>query len=325
MSLYKIAVMTSGGDSPGMNAAIRAVVKSLYFYSIKCIGIISGYKGLIEGKFIDLEPKDVKNIIYRGGTILKTARSKEFTTKEGRYKAYLNYKKLELNGLIVIGGEGSFKGSMIFSKEYNIPIIGIPGTIDNDINGTDFTIGYDTALNTAVKSIDNIRDTALSHDRLFFVEVMGRNSGYIALNTGLAIGALAILIPEEHTPIEKLFTAINKSKKEGNLSNIIIVSEDKNKNKIYQLAEKTKLQYPQDDIKVCILGHIQRGGNPTCIDRILASKLGVCAVEALKNNQNGYMVGIKNNEIFLTKFKDAIKKRNKIDPELIRISNIISF
>lgn len=325
MNLRKIAVITSGGDSPGMNAAIRAVVRSAYFYSIKCVGFISGYQGLIEDKFIKLNPRKVKNIIYRGGTILKTARSKDFYTKEGRLKAYKNYKKLKLDGIVIIGGEGSFNGAMIFNKEYNIPIIGIPGTIDNDIIGTDITIGYDTALNTAIEAIDKIRDTATSHNRLFFIEVMGRNSGYIALNTGIATGALNILMPEENYNITNLFKSIDKGNKEGKSSSIIIVSESKDTNLVYDIAEKTKIKYPKYDVKVSILGHIQRGGNPTCTDRVLASILGVHAVEALKKHKTNYMVGIKDNKIILTKLKDAIKKKSKIDKELIRIANIISF
>lgn len=324
MILDKIAVMTSGGDAPGMNAAIRAVVRASYYYSIKCTGIILGYQGLINENFIDLGPRDVKNIICRGGTILKTARSKDFKTKEGRKKAYQTCKKLNIKGIIVIGGDGSFTGAMIFGEEYNIPIIGIPGTIDNDIFGTDYTVGYDTAINTAIEAIDKIKDTATSHDRLFFIEVMGRDAGFIALNTGLATGALEILIPEKNYNLDHLFYSIENGNKEGKSSSIIIVSEGEKLGGVYDLAQAARMKYPDYDIRVSILGHIQRGGNPTCSDRVLASRLGVAAVEALKNGKKNIMIGAKGNKIILTEFKDAIQKKNKIDKELIRISNIIS-
>lgn len=324
MNLNKISVMTSGGDAPGMNAAIRAVVRASYHYDIECAGIRLGYQGLIERNFTNLGPRDVKNIINRGGTILKTARSEEFKTAEGRKKAYQNFKKHDLEGLVVIGGDGSFTGAMIFGQEYEIPVIGIPGTIDNDIFGADSTIGYDTALNTAIEAIDKIRDTATSHDRLFFVEVMGRDAGFIALNSGIATGALDILIPEEDYNLDQLFTSIERGNKEGKSSSIIIVSEGEKLGGVYDLAQATRMKYPAYDIRVSILGHIQRGGNPTCADRVLASRLGVAAVEALKEGKRDMMVGTLANKIVFTPFKEAIQKRNQIDRELIRVSDIIA-
>lgn len=328
MIIDKIGVMTSGGDAPGMNAAIRAIVRSSSYYGIECIGIQFGYQGLINGNFISLGTKDVRNIIHRGGTILKTVRSEEFRSLLGRKKAYQNLKNINLNKLIIIGGDGSFNGAMNFIKEYNnISIIGVPGTIDNDISGSDLTIGYDTATNTAIEAIDKIRDTSTSHNRLFFVEVMGRDSGFIALNSGIAAGALDILLPEkeENYNLNHLFKSINKGKKIGKLSSIIIVSEGKKLGRVYDLAEITRKKYPNYDIRVSILGHIQRGGNPTCADRVLASRLGVASVEALKNKKTSIMIGIKNNEIIFIPFEKIIKKKNFLDKELIRISNIIAF
>ncbi|XOD69584.1 MAG: 6-phosphofructokinase [Flavobacteriales bacterium AspAUS03] len=324
MKLNRIGIMTSGGDAPGMNAALRAVVRTASHYDIDCMGISLGYQGLIEGKMIPLGPRDVKNIIHRGGTILKTARSKVFKTAKGRQKAYENFKKSGLEGLVVIGGDGSFTGAMIFGQEYDVPIIGIPGTIDNDIYGADFTIGYDTALNTAIKAIDKIRDTATSHDRLFFVEVMGRDAGFIALNSGIATGALDILIPEENYNLDQLFSSIEKGNKEGKSSSIIIVAEGEKLGGVYDLAQATRMKYPDYDIRVSILGHIQRGGNPSCSDRVLASRLGVAAVEALKEDKRDMMAGIQGNKIIFTPFKDAIQKHNEIDRELIRVSDIIA-
>lgn len=324
MNIDKIGVLTSGGDAPGMNAAIRAVVRASCYYNIKCFGIQFGYQGLIENNMKALGPRDVKNIIHRGGTILKTIRSKEFTTIEGRQAAYKNFKKNNLNGLVVIGGDGSFQGAMTFTKEYGIPIIGIPGTIDNDIFGSDVTIGYDTALNTAIEAIDKIRDTSISHNRLFFVEVMGRDSGFIALNSGIGAGALDILIPEEDYNLDHLFDSIKKGNEKGKFSSIIIVAEGEKLGGVYDLAQATRMKYPNYDIRVSILGHIQRGGNPTCTDRVLASRLGVAAVEALRNGIIDSMTGINANKIIITPFKDAIQKKNQIDKELIRVSNIIS-
>ncbi|WP_212113220.1 6-phosphofructokinase [Candidatus Shikimatogenerans silvanidophilus] len=323
--MKNIGIITSGGDSPGMNAAIRSIVKTAYYYRINCFGILFGFKGLINGNIINLCTIDVKNIINRGGTILKTARSKEFETKEGRKKAYKNFKKKKLDGLIIIGGNGTLTGAKIFEEEYNIPIIGIPGTIDNDIYGSDCTIGYDTALNTVIVAIDKIRDTATSHNRLFFIEVMGRESGFIALNSGIATGALNIMLPEKNYNINNLFKSIDKGNKEGKSSSIIIVSEDKKIQKAYSLAKITKKKYPNYEIRVSILGHIQRGGNPTCFDRVLASKLGFFSVKSLIDGKYGFIVGSKENKISYTLLKEFNKKKNKIDEELIKISKILFF
>lgn len=337
MGIKKVGVMTSGGDAPGMNAAIRAVVRSSHYYHIECFGILEGYKGLINSWIEPLGPRDVGNIIHRGGTILKTARSKEFTTKEGRKKAYENIKKHNLDALVIIGGDGSFTGAMVFEKEYNVPIIGIPGTIDNDISGTDFTIGYDTALNVAIDAIDKIKDTATSHNRLFFVEVMGRSSGFIALHSGIATGALDILIPEEtNYKLEDLFDSIEKGGRAGKTSSIIVVAEGNQlkgleeensqilNDNTYILAQKTQERYPNYDIRVSILGHIQRGGNPTCSDRVLASCLGVEAIEALMRGEKGVMVGMKGNKTHLSSFKEVLSKKNEISEKLIKISDIIA-
>ena len=276
--LTKIAVLTSGGDSPGMNAAIRAVVRNAAYTGLKCDGVYRGYQGLIENEFIELGPRDVKNTINRGGTFLKSARSKGFMTKEGRQKAYDNLMARDVDALVVIGGDGTFTGASIFSKEFDIPIIGIPGTIDNDINGTDYTIGYDTALNTVVEAIDKIRDTASSHDRLFLVEVMGRDAGDIALNSGIGAGAEEILIPEENMGIERLLESLDKSRKTGKTSSIVVVSEgDQIGKNIAEVADSIQTRLPDYEVKVTVLGHIQRGGSPSCFDRVLASRLGVGA------------------------------------------------
>lgn len=327
MKIQKIGVMTSGGDAPGMNAAIRAVVRASYFHKIgNCIGIYEGYKGLIEGDFVELGPRDVGGIIHRGGTILRTARCEAFKTPKGQEKAYENLQKNQIDALVVIGGDGSFTGAMKLGDKYNFPIVGIPGTIDNDIYGSDFSIGYDTALNVVVEAIDKIRDTAISHNRLFFVEVMGRNSGFIALNAGIATGALDILIPEENHKPDQFFSSIEKAKKAGKHSSIIVVAEGESPGeKVNKLVEKIKNKGDYD-IRVSILGHIQRGGNPTCADRVLASRLGVLAVEALLSKKSGIMVGVSGKNSSFTPLKEAIDKqnKNKIDRELIRISDIVA-
>lgn len=314
--------MTSGGDAPGMNAAIRAVVRAATHYDLECIGIKLGYQGLIEGDFLILGARDVKNIINRGGTFLKTARSKEFMSPQGRKKAYENLKKHQIDAFIVIGGDGSFTGAKVFSDEYDIPVIGIPGTIDNDIYGTDFTVGYDTALNTAVEAIDKIRDTATSHNRLFFVEVMGRDAGFIALNSGIATGALDILIPEKDYNLDQLFTSIERGNHQGKSSSIIVVAEGEKLGGVYDLAKATKMKYPDYDIRVSVLGHLQRGGDPSCYDRVLASRLGVAAVEALVGGKKELMAGIKGNEVIFTPFEEAIRKHNEINKDLIKIADI---
>ena len=284
--INKLAVMTSGGDSPGMNAAIRSVVRTCAYYKIECVGIYRGYQGMIEGDFTLLTARSVNNIINKGGTILKSARSDEFRTSEGRKKAHENLIKQHIDGLVVIGGDGSFTGGVIFNKEYSFPVIGIPGTIDNDIFGTSHTLGYDTALNTAVEAIDKIRDTASSHNRLFFVEVMGRDAGFIALNAGVGAGAEEILIPEENLGLDRLLESLIKSRKSGKLSSIVVVAEgDKSGKNVFELAKYVEDNMPEYDVRVSVLGHMQRGGSPSCFDRVLASRLGVKAVEILMDNK----------------------------------------
>ncbi len=323
--IKKVGLITSGGDAPGMNAAIRAVVRACSYYKIKCVGFYRGYQGVIEGDYTDLDARSVKNIISKGGTILKSARSSEFRTKEGRKKAYENLKKAEIDGLILIGGDGTFTGGVVFGKEYNIPFIGIPGTIDNDIAGTSFTIGYDTALNTVVDAIDKIRDTASSHNRLFFIEVMGRDAGFIALNAGVGAGAEEILIPEEDLGLDRLLESLKKSKRSGKTSSIVVVSEgDKIGKNVFELAEYVKENLPDYEARVSVLGHMQRGGSPSCFDRVLASRLGVKAVEELLDKKSNQMVGLVNNKVVTSDIEKAIKTSHDINRELLRISDILS-
>lgn len=323
--IKKIGVLTSGGDAPGMNAAIRAVVRSCAYHEIACSGIYRGYQGLIENDIEDLDARSVRNVISRGGTFLKSARSKEFQTKEGRQKAYNNLINAGIDALIVIGGDGTFTGGLIFEKEFDFPIIGIPATIDNDINGTDFTIGYDTALNTVVEAIDKIRDTASSHNRLFLVEVMGRDAGAIALNSGIGAGAEEILIPEESNGIERLMESLKQSKKSGKTSSIIVVAEgDKSGKNIFELAEFIGESLEGYDIRVSVLGHIQRGGSPSCYDRVLASKLGVGAVDAILEGKRNIMIGIHNQKVTSVSLETGIKGEHKIDKDLRRVANITS-
>ena len=325
VKIKKIAVMTSGGDAPGMNAAIRAVVRSCAYYKIECVGVYRGYQGLIEADFKQMNARSVHHIIQKGGTILKSARSKEFRTTEGRKKAYKNLKDNQVDALVLIGGDGTFTGGMVFNNEYNFPIVGIPGTIDNDIFGTNFTIGYDTALNTVVEAIDKIRDTASSHNRLFFVEVMGRDAGFIALNAGVGAGAEEILIPEENLGLERLIKSLNRSKRSGKSSSIVIVSEgDKIGKNVFELKDYVEKNLPIYDIRVSVLGHMQRGGSPSCFDRVLASRLGVKAVELLLDGQRDIMVGIFNNKIKTTPLKDAVKGKHSINKELLRMSDVLS-
>jgi 6-phosphofructokinase 1 len=325
LEIKKIAVLTSGGDSPGMNAAIRAVVRTCAFHNIECIGVYRGYQGMIEGDFKEMGPRDVNNIINKGGTILKSARSKEFMTPEGRKKAYDNLKGQGIDAFVVIGGNGSFTGGLIFNAEYGFPVIGIPGTIDNDIYGTSFTLGYDTALNTVVEAIDKIRDTASSHNRLFFVEVMGRDAGHIALNAGIAGGAEEILIPEEDMGLDRLVESLKRSKASGKLSSIVVIAEgDKIGKNVFELKDYFDHNMPEYDVRVSILGHMQRGGTPTCFDRVLASRLGVKAVEELLAGKSNYMVGVLKDEIVLTPLEQAVKGKSQIDKELIRVSDIVS-
>ena len=323
--INKLAVMTSGGDSPGMNAAIRSVVRTCAYYKIECIGIYRGYQGMIEGDFTSLTARSVNNIINKGGTILKSARSDEFRTSEGRKKAHENLIKQHIDGLVVIGGDGSFTGAVIFNKEYGFPVIGIPGTIDNDIFGTSHTLGYDTALNTAVEAIDKIRDTASSHNRLFFVEVMGRDAGFIALNAGVGAGAEEILIPEENLGLDRLLESLIKSRKSGKSSSIVVVAEgDKSGKNVFELAKYVEDNMPEYDVRVSVLGHMQRGGSPSCFDRVLASRLGVKAVEILIDNKTNLMVGLKNNIVITTDLEEAITGGHSINNELLRVSDIMS-
>ena len=321
----KIAVLTSGGDSTGMNAAIRAVVRCCTFYELECIGVYRGYQGLIEADFKPLDARSVKNTINRGGTFLKSARSKDFMTPEGRAKAHQNLLNETVDALVVIGGDGTFTGAKIFQNEFYFPIVGIPGTIDNDIYGTDYTIGYDTALNTVIEAIDKIRDTANSHNRLFMVEVMGRNAGHIALNAGIGAGAEEILIPEENLGKERLIETLQRSKKSGKSSTIVVVAEgDKIGKNIFELAEFVENNLDGYEVRVSVLGHIQRGGSPSCFDRVLASRMGVGAVDALVSGKSNVMIGIQNNKIVEVPFLKAVKNKQKIDQELIRVSDIVS-
>lgn len=324
--IKNIGVLTSGGDSPGMNAAIRAVVRGSIYYDIEVTGFIRGYEGLINNDFIPMDRKSVANIIQRGGTILKTARSEAFKTVEGRKKAYENLKANGIDALVVIGGDGTFTGANIFSKEFDFPIVGLPGTIDNDLAGTDFTIGYDSAINTVIDAVDKIRDTAESHDRLFIVEVMGRDSGLIALRSGIGVGAEAIMIPEANMNANDILHKLEHSRKDK-ASKIIIVAEGDDTGGAFKVGEILQEKYPHYDTKVSVLGHIQRGGKPTCMDRVLASRLGVAAVEGLINGESGVMAGQINREIVFTPFDQAIKHINaeKVSSKWLKLIDILSF
>lgn len=323
--IKKIGVLTSGGDSPGMNAAIRAVVRTCAFYKIQCLGIYRGYQGMIEGEFEELGARSVKDIVNKGGTVLKTARSKEFMTVEGRKKAYKNLTDAGVDALVVIGGDGSFTGAEIFNEEFGIPVMGIPGTIDNDIFGTSHTLGYDTALNTVVEAIDKIRDTASSHNRLFLVEVMGRDAGHIALNAGIGAGAEEILIPEENLGLDRLLDSLKKSKAAGKSSSIVVIAEgDKIGKNVFELKDYIDENLPEYDIRVSVLGHMQRGGAPSCYDRVLASRLGVKAVESLLEGKTNYMAGMMHDKVTLTPLEQAIKGKSEIDRELLRVADIMS-
>lgn len=323
--LKKIAVLTSGGDSPGMNAAIRSVVRTCAYYEIECVGIYRGYEGMIEGDFVSMPARSVSNIINKGGTMLKSARSAEFRTPEGRKKAYDNLINEGIEAFVVIGGDGSFTGAMIFSQEFNFPVLGIPGTIDNDIFGTQYTLGYDTALNTVVEAVDKIRDTATSHNRLFFIEVMGRDAGFIAINSGVGVGAEEILIPEENVGLEELKKTLKEGTDSGKTSSIVIVAEgDKTGRNVFELADYVGENFPSYDIRVSVLGHMQRGGSPSCLDRVLAARFGVKAVELLKDGVSGVMVGVQNDRITITELEKAIKGHNEINRELLRVAKIMT-
>jgi 6-phosphofructokinase 1 len=324
-TIKKIGVLTSGGDSPGMNAAIRSVVRTCAYHNIGCIGIYRGYQGMIEGDFKEMGPRSVNNIVNKGGTILKSARSLDFKTPEGRAKAHQNLVKAGIDALVVIGGDGSFTGALLFNTEYNFPVIGIPGTIDNDIFGTSHTLGYDTALNTVVEVIDKIRDTASSHNRLFLIEVMGRDAGHIALNAGIGAGAEEILIPEEDLGLDRLLESLRKSKAAGKSSSIVVIAEgDKIGKSVFELKDYVESNLPEYDVRVSVLGHMQRGGAPSCFDRVLASRLGVKAVESLLEGKSNYMVGVLCDKIGLTPLEQAIKGHTEIDRELLRVSDIMS-
>jgi len=321
--VHKIGVLCSGGDSPGMNAAIRAVVRTGLYHELEVFGIMRGYSGMVEDDIFSMESRSVANIIQRGGTILKTARSKEFFTHEGRKKAYNNLKKRGIDGLVILGGDGSFRGAQIFSNEFDIPCIGLPGTIDKDIAGTDFTIGFDTAVNTAVEAIDKIRDTADAHDRLFIIEVMGRDAGYIALHSGIATGAENILIPEKKTDLEYIIESLQEKEKRKKLVNLIVVAEGDEFGGA-ELAKLIKERMPGIEARVCILGHIQRGGSPTCFDRLIASRMGYSAVECLIEGRFNVFVGIVNNRMHFTPLNEAVKKKQRISEEWMKIVKILA-
>ncbi|HYJ38736.1 MAG TPA: 6-phosphofructokinase [Chitinophagaceae bacterium] len=319
----KIGVLSSGGDAPGMNAAIRAVVRTGIFYGLEVFGIMRGFQGLIENDIVPMHSRSVANIIQRGGTILKTARCKEFYEPQGRKKAYEHLKALGINGLVIIGGDGSFRGANVFASEFDIPCIGLPGTIDKDIAGTDFTIGFDTAVNTAIEAIDKIRDTADAHDRLFIIEVMGRDAGYIALHSGIATGAENILIPERKTDIEELISSLMEKERRKKLVNMVVVAEgdEFGANEINRIITE---RMPNAETRVCILGHIQRGGSPTCLDRLIASRMGYAAVECFLEGRFNVMVGIRNNTMNYIPLEKAVKSRQRVSDEWLKIVKILA-
>jgi 6-phosphofructokinase 1 len=320
----RIGVLTSGGDAPGMNAAVRAVVRTGIYHGLEVFGIMRGYNGMVDNDIFRMEGKSVANIIQRGGTILKTSRCKEFFTPEGRKKAYRNLKKLGINGLVIIGGDGSFRGAQTFSNEYDIPCVGLPGTIDKDIAGTDFTIGFDTAVNTAVEAIDKIRDTADAHDRLFIIEVMGRDAGYIALHSGIATGAESVLIPERKTDIEAIIKQLAEKERRHKLVNLIVVAEGDDFGGANEVGKIITERLPMQDVRVCILGHIQRGGSPSCFDRLIASRMGYSAVECLLEGRHNVFVGIVNNRMHYTPLNEAVKKKQRINEEWMKIVKILA-
>lgn len=323
--MKRIAIITSGGDAPGMNACVRAVVRTALRNNLEVVGIVRAYAGMISGDFIPMDFQSVSNIIQRGGTILKSARCDEFRTVEGRAKAAENLKKHNIDGVVAIGKDGTFTGAQIFYQEHGIPFIGCPGTIDNDLFGTDNTIGYDTALNTVVQAVDKIRDTADAHDRLFFVEVMGRDAGHIALNSGIGAGAEEILIPEENRGLEQLLESLKNSEKSGKSSSIVVVAEgDKTGKNVFELASYVEQNLPYYEVRVSVLGHMQRGGAPSCFDRVLASRMGVHAVESLKSGKSNVMVGVMNDQMQLTPLEKAIKGKSEINQNLLRVTDILS-
>lgn len=320
----KIGVLTSGGDAPGMNAAIRAVVRTGIYHGLEIFGIMRGYQGMMEDDIFRMDSRSVANIIQRGGTILKTARCMEFYEPEGRKKAYENLKRRGINGLVVIGGDGSFRGAQKFSQEFDIPCVGLAGTIDKDIHGTDFTIGFDTAVNTAVDAIDKVRDTMDAHDRIFIIEVMGRDAGYIALHSGIATGAENILIPERKTNINDIVNSLLEKERRKKLVNLIVVAEGDEFGGAAEVEKVLKDKLPNAEIRVCILGHIQRGGSPTCLDRVIASRMGFHAVECLLEGKHNVFVGILNNKMHYIPLADAVKNKGKISDEWVRIVKILA-
>ncbi len=322
-TIKNIAVFTSGGDSPGMNAAIRAVVRTGLYYKLGVFGINRGYDGMLKGDIFEMEAKSVANIIQRGGTMLKTARCEEFKAPEGRKKAYEQVQRFGIDALVAIGGDGTFTGADKFISEFDVPVIGLPGTIDNDLAGTDFTIGYDTAINTVIEAVDKIRDTAESHDRIFIVEVMGRDSGLIALRSGIGSGAEAVLVPEIKTDYKAMMDRLDRSRR-NKASRVVIVAEGDEAGGAFEVAARVKEHYPDYDIRVSILGHIQRGGSPTCMDRVLASRLGVAAVEALLEGRRGEMAGLVNGQVVFTPFSKAIKHIGSLNTNLQKIVEILS-
>lgn len=323
-TIKHIGVFTSGGDSPGMNAAVRAVVRACVFHQVKVSAIYRGFEGMVENDIVEMDSRSVAHIVDKGGTKIKTARSEAFRTKEGRKKAFDNLKEHGIDALVAIGGDGTFTGAHIFFKEFKIPVVGVPGTIDNDILGTSFTIGYDTASNNAMKAVDMIRDTATSHNRLFFVEVMGRNAGFIALRTAIACGAKAVMVPETKVSPEELLVLINKGKSTRKSSSIVIVAEGNENGNAMELAAEIKKLDDSFDTKVTILGHIQRGGSPTTFDRVLAAKLGVAAVDSLLEGRKDIMVGVYDKHLTYTPLEKAIKENNFIDNDLLRLVEILS-
>jgi 6-phosphofructokinase 1 len=322
--IKRIGVLTSGGDAPGMNAAIRAVVRACVFHNVEVEGIFQGYTGMIAGDFKKLNERSVAKILGRGGTILKSSRSKEFMTKEGRQKAYDQIKKHNVDALITIGGNGTFTGAHIFSQEFGIPVLGIPGSIDNDLYGTDHCIGFDTATNTVVDAVDKIRDTATSHNRLFFVEVMGRNSGFIALKAGIATGAIAIILPEDEMSVEELVETLKSTEDSGKSSSIVIVAEGSKSGGAYEIAQKVSEKYSEYETRVSVLGHLQRGGAPSCYDRVLASRMGVAAVEGLLQGRKDVMVGIINDRESYSSLEESITRANMPNRDELRIARILS-
>ena len=322
--MKSIAVLTSGGDAPGMNACVRSVVRNALYLGVDVYGVKYGYNGMIEGDIYKMKSFSVSNIIQRGGTILKSARSQGFMTPEGRKKAFEQLQKRGIEGLVAIGGDGTFTGANLFYEEYGLPVIGIPGTIDNDLFGSDYTIGFDTAVNTALSAIDSIRDTANSHDRVFFIEVMGRNSGYIAIQCGIGGGAEMVMVPETATTVDDVIQNLKEGRDKDKTSSIIVVAEGEVHGNAHEIADKVLSELPELDIRVSTLGHVQRGGTPTAFDRILASRLGMAAVEGLVNGKKGMMVGIVDNQIQYTSFKIAISKSKPIDEDMLRMVKILS-